>query len=132
MRQHDLSARSGYAGRAMLLRPTLHQSRRQQIAYLAAALVLIVVLSLVTALIFHRNARPLRGINAIERVIAFDNPKPFVLRVLGTAFVDGLYAATPDIIKRRLLSEDSPIGSVAARIARNGDLFDKRLAIHWF
>lgn len=108
------------------------RSLRQERLCLVAALGILLALSLGITLSFHRYGRPLRDINAIERVVEFNNPKPFVLRVFTTALVDGLYAATPRIIKDRLLSSNSGVGRLAARLARNGDLLDNRLAIHWF
>jgi hypothetical protein len=93
-----------------------------------ASLALLLALSVLVNLSFHRHGRPLRGVNAIERVIALDSPRPWVTRVLPTLLVKGLVAATPEAVRARI-TPDSKIALAAARLMRNGDLLHDGMAL---
>jgi hypothetical protein len=65
------------------------------------AIALLIALSLAVTLSFHRHGRPLRGVNAIERVVALESPRPWVTRVFPTLLVKTLVAATPGMVRDR-------------------------------
>lgn len=94
-----------------------------------AVLLVLIGLSLFVTLSFHRHGQPLREVNAIQLVVTFESPRPWVTRVFPTIVVKALVALTPQAIRARVTPE-SGIALAAARLMHNGDLQHDGLALY--
>ena len=70
-----------------------------------AVLLVLIALSVVVTLSFHRHGQPLREVNAIQLVVTFESPRPWVTRVFPTIVVKALVALTPQAIRARVTPE---------------------------